>query len=78
MTTAEMLRAEGRAEGRTEGRLEGEVEARRESLLDLIEVRFGSVPDSVHVRIEAATNEQLVRWLRRFVLAPTIEAIFDA
>ena len=60
MSTADMLRAE----------------ARLESLLDLIEVKFGPVDAATRERIERATNEQVIAWLRRVVVAPTIEAVF--
>jgi hypothetical protein len=67
-----------RAEGRTEGRLEGEIEPRRRSLLDQVELKFGSISADAHIRIESATNEQLARWLRRIILAPAVGDVFDA
>ncbi len=64
MSTADMLRAEGH------------LEARRESLLDQLEIKFGPVDAPTRSRIEHATNEQLVAWLRRVVVASALAAVF--
>ena len=68
MTTADMLRAEGR--------VEGQIEARRESLLDLLAIKFGPVDPAVRDRIAVASIDLLVLWLRRVVVAPSIDAVF--
>lgn len=52
MTIAEALKAEGKAEGEIEGRLADA----REILQGLLEEKFGSVPDAVRQRIQAATD----------------------
>jgi hypothetical protein len=70
MTTADMMRAEGRAEGR--------LEARRESLLDLLEIRFGAVDSATRRRIAGAPMRLLVAWLRRGIAADSIESILGA
>lgn len=68
MSTAEMLREQGRAEGRQEGRVEGRAEGRQvlcASVLDLLETRFEAVPDALRdsvLRVEdLAELRQLVR-----------------
>ena len=70
MSTADMLRAEGRLEGR--------LEARRESLLELLEIKFGRVDPAVRVRVEQAPLEKLTAWMRRFVVAATLEEVFES
>lgn len=72
MSTADLLRAEGRTEGRTKGRLE----ARRESLLEFLESRFGSVSATARLRIAQASLETLVRWIRSGAVARTLEDVF--
>ena len=47
MSTAEMLKEEGRQEGRQEGRHEGRQAALCDSVLDLLETRFNLIPPSV-------------------------------
>lgn len=64
MTTADMMRAEGR------------LEARRECLLDLLQVRFGLVDAATRRRIAEASMRQLVAWLRRGFVADSIESTF--
>jgi hypothetical protein len=66
MTAADQLRAEGR------------LEARRETLLEILESKFGSVDPSVRRRIESGALEQLVVWIRRVVGARSVEEVFAA
>ena len=66
MTSADMLRAEGR------------LEAHQERLLELLEIKFGPVAPAIRERIGAASLDQLVQWMRRFVLSPSLEAVFTA
>lgn len=64
MTAADQLRAEGR------------LEARREDLLELLEIKFGAVDCSVRVRVEQAPLEQLRAWMRRGIVATTLDEVF--
>ena len=75
-------RQEGRQEGRQKGRQEGLVEGlekgivqtARESILDVLDTRFGQVPASVRERINALCSEpKLKDLLRRAVRTPSIE-----
>ena len=66
MSTADMLRAEGR------------LEARRESLLELLEVKFGSLRPAFRARVEQASLEQSTAWMRRVVVVSTLEEVFAA
>jgi hypothetical protein len=61
VTAADMMRAE----------------FRRELLLDQLEVKFGSVDPATRARIEQASNEQVVAWLRRVVVVATLGEVFE-
>jgi len=65
MSTADMLRAEKA------------LEARRESLLEQLDIKFGPVDPSIRARIESASLEQVTAWMRRFVVAATVGAVFE-
>ncbi|MSR46623.1 MAG: hypothetical protein EXS13_06115 [Planctomycetes bacterium] len=66
----------GRVEGRTEGRTEGELAARRESLLAILESRFGTVDAIWRERIATATSGQLASWIRRGAVTNSLDAVF--
>ncbi len=75
-TVAEGWKEEGKAEGRVEGRAEGRVEGKAETLLRLLERRFGTVSEDASTRVLAAPVEDLDVWLDAILSAPTIEDIF--
>jgi predicted transposase YdaD len=77
VTTAEMLRAEGRIEGRAEGRAEGEGLGRAEALVEMLTVKFSPLPDSVPKKVHAASVEQIKAWATRAVTAETLDQVFD-
>ena len=60
MTTADMLRAEGRAE----------------TLTQLLTQKFGPLPDSAVAKLHAASTEQLEVWTGRVLSATTLDDIF--
>ncbi|CAN5146984.1 hypothetical protein BH23VER1_BH23VER1_37110 [soil metagenome] len=61
MSTADMLREEGRMEGRTEGR----VAAMREAVLVLLEARFVTVPVGLRDTVEGIADLDRLRKLLR-------------
>ncbi len=69
-------RTEGRNEGRSEGRFEGERVARRESVLAILEARFGAVDRATRERVLAAGSERLALWIRRGAVARTLDEVF--
>jgi predicted transposase YdaD len=69
VTTAEMLRAEGRAEGRAE--------ERAEALVEVLTVKFGPLPESVPKTVRAASIERMRAWTARAVAAETLDEVFD-
>lgn len=52
---------------------EGRHEGVRTSILQALEVRFGSVPQEVAQRLEALTSEQLQELHRQAVICETLE-----
>ena len=68
VSTADLLRAEGRTEG--------QLEARRESLTELLEARFGAIKPSHRRAIASASLEQLIAWIRRGAVVPTAAELF--
>jgi hypothetical protein len=69
-------RKEGRKVGREEGREEGLLAGQRLALCRLIERRFGSIPDAVLARIEAADTASLSMWFDRAVTARVQDEVF--
>jgi Putative transposase, YhgA-like len=64
--------AEGEAKGKTEGILEGKAE----SLVCLLEGRFGTVTPSLHERISRANLATLECWFKRAIAAPDLLSVF--
>jgi len=63
MTVADRLREEGRLEGRIE------------TLLTMLEQRFGPVPPNITARIRTADAPTVDRWTNRVLIAPTLEEL---
>jgi predicted transposase YdaD len=88
MTIAERLRREGIQKGHKEGRKEGRKEGhqkgikegreaqQRESLLKLLNGRFGPLTEQVLERIHRARLAQLDRWFERGITARSLDAVF--
>jgi predicted transposase YdaD len=74
-TPAEQCRDEGRAEGEARGRAEGEAKGCAKTLLKLMQLKFGSVPDEVTSAITSASLEQLERWTERVLSADSAAQI---
>jgi len=73
VTTAEMLRAEGRAEGVARGRAEGVARGRAGALVQLLILKFGPLPQAVLDTVQAASTGQLETWTARVLTADTLE-----
>jgi hypothetical protein len=79
MTLADRIRQEGHRqglqEGHQEGRLEGETLSRRQSLLEILEVRFGTLPGGLAETISVISDPDRLRALHRSALTcPHLEA----
>lgn len=65
---------QGEAKGESHGRLVGA----RETLRDMMEMKFGPLPDSIQARIEAAPDlDQIKSWSRRVLHAAALASVFD-
>jgi hypothetical protein len=65
MTTAEMLRAEGRVEGEARGRAE--------ALVQLLTHKFGPLSPGASERVFAAPIDQLATWTTCALTADTLD-----
>jgi Putative transposase, YhgA-like len=63
VTAADQLREQGRQQGN------------RDMLLDLLQERFGMLPDAALTRVAAADVAQLREWNRRVLKAPTLDDV---
>ncbi|MDE0239422.1 MAG: DUF4351 domain-containing protein [bacterium] len=72
---------QGFAEGLAEARAEWDREialGMAELLLQLMELRFGDVPEAVRTRITDASKEELDAWGAALLDAPTIEDVMHS
>lgn len=65
MTYAQKLRQEGRQEGHQEGRQEGRLQSLCDSVIEALEIRFGSVPEGLCEEVRAIADEAKLRQLLR-------------
>ena len=80
VTTADMLRAEGRSEGLSQGRSEGLSEGLsqgRAMLVKLLSKRFGALPEDVMVRVNAGGPAELEAWFDRGLAATTLAEVLS-
>ncbi|MBF0613244.1 MAG: hypothetical protein HQL55_19170 [Magnetococcales bacterium] len=63
--------------GEARGEARGEKKGKTEMLLDLLQDRFGIVPDWVSSKLAEADLETLKRWSKRILGAERIEQIFQ-
>ena len=69
-------RAEGKAEGRVEGRAEGRAEEKQSTVLKLLRLRFGTVPESVTNQISSIRNfSRLDALFEKALTAQTLDEI---
>jgi predicted transposase/invertase (TIGR01784 family) len=69
---------QGRAEGIAEGMAKGMERGMAESLLFLLEEKFGPLPEEVCAQVRAASAEQLRQWMSRVFTAAAPEELFAA
>lgn len=60
------------------GRIKGELQGERRALLKVLAVRFGSVPQPLVERVNAAEEAQIDVWIQRAATAPTLDEVFGA
>jgi hypothetical protein len=61
MTTAEML----------------EVRGRRKSLVQILTVKFGTLPEDVSQTVQEASSGQIQEWTTRAITAEKLDEVFD-
>jgi flagellar biosynthesis/type III secretory pathway protein FliH len=80
-TLLQRLFAEGKAEGRAEALREGEANGLRkgkaDSLRIVLEQKFGPLPQEMLEKIEDADLATLESWMRRGVLAASLDEVTD-
>ncbi len=67
MTTADVLRAEGRAQGQAEGQAG--------LLLRQLGVKFGPLTESVQARVHTGTAAEVEVWAERVLTAMTLDDV---
>jgi flagellar biosynthesis/type III secretory pathway protein FliH len=68
------VRAEARAQARAQARAEGRAEARRESLVTVLEARFGPLPGAIARTLEGVDDD---RRLHELVQAAAVDPTID-
>lgn len=63
--TAMTLAQQYRKEGKHQGRKEGEVSSRQEMVLEVLEIRFGQVPEGLRAEVLALTEVERLQALHR-------------
>lgn len=67
---------QGREQGLEQGREQGLEQGRHALLEQLLAHRFGPLPQSLRMRLDAASPEQLNRWAIAMLDAPSLDAVF--
>jgi hypothetical protein len=60
-----------------EGRLQGQKEGRRDSLVRILERRFGAIPDAIRARIMSGNMAEVDAWLDKAVDVGALEDVFS-
>ncbi len=68
----------GLAQGIAKGKTEGKTEGMAESLLLLLEEKFGPLPEELRGQVRLASAEQLRLWMSRVFTAAALEELFAA
>ena len=70
-------RKEGRLEGITEGLEEGRATGQAELLNGMLSAKFGPLPPAVVERLQRASKSELFRRGTKFIVAESLDAVFD-
>ena len=74
-TLAEKWLAQGEAKGEARGEAKGELKALRSVLRRQLELKFGELDADHDAQLQAATSEELQRFLERIVSADSVDAV---
>ncbi|WP_428262282.1 hypothetical protein [Haliangium sp.] len=75
-TVAQRIEQRGFDKGLDKGLDKGREEGRRLLLLDLLEERFGSLPEAVRQRVHDADQIEVRRWSIRILTATSLDEVF--
>ena len=56
---------------------EGKAEGKAEILLELLQERFGLVPETIHKQVISAKLEDINAWARKIFKADSLQAVFQ-
>jgi hypothetical protein len=65
------------SEGRAEGKAEGKADGLRSALRKQLVLKFGPLSEAIEDRINAATVEEIDRYLERILSAPSLGSVFE-
>ena len=68
-------RVEGIEKGRVEGRVEGRIEGQAGIVLRLLELRFGTLPDTARDRVLGASAPDLEAWAEAVLVASSLDEV---
>ncbi len=71
-------KTQGRAEGKAQGRAEGKAQGKAETLLRLLQRRFGPVPERARSRVAVGSAAEIDAWLDALLDAQSLTEVFDA
>jgi len=66
----------GRKEGLKQGRQRGRQEGRSETLLQLLQLKFGDIDAGTRARVAAASPRLLTTWTKRILTAERLADVF--
>ncbi|MBF0295502.1 MAG: DUF4351 domain-containing protein [Magnetococcales bacterium] len=69
--------AKGREAGLQEGHQTGLQKGKAETLLQLLQLRFGTLPKEIMNKVNSAGLEELSAWTARILDAKTLQAVFQ-
>jgi predicted transposase/invertase (TIGR01784 family) len=68
--------ARGKAIGEAQGEIKGEIKGEAKTLLKLLNLKFGAVPDWAEQKINAAGKDQLDLWVERVLAVDSLDNLF--
>ena len=71
-------RSKGIEEGIQEGIQKGQLIHARDSLKELLKLKFGELPETVVTSIDAADQQQLDEWIKQIVEATELKQMFSS
>ncbi len=70
-------KAEGKNEGIQIGEAKGHQKGEADMLLNMLTLKFKTIPNDIREKIHQANEEQLTNWAKKIFAAQTIEEMFQ-